>query len=116
MVVQMIQQSGGWSMIRRLKNFDPFKDLSRGTVKVLQICAAVQHDLDNIQMYDNTHCVSIVDGLVFDPNKKHPLPLSKKTLDLCCVGGETFVFHHVSLAYEFIPGNRFKKYMSRLKK
>ena len=100
----------GWSQIPRLKQFNPLKkDPKPGMIKVLQICATLKNHFDEIQYHDNTHCVGLVDGLLFDPNKFQPMKLNEKNLDSCCVGGDECVFHHVSLCYGFVPGKNMKR-------
>jgi hypothetical protein len=37
------------------------------------------------------HVVSIVDDLIFDPNKKFALPLNEENLHRCCGNDNTFV-------------------------
>lgn len=103
----------GWSQIPRLKHFNPLDDRTPGTIKVLQICSTLKGHFDEIKYHDNTHCVSMVDSLLFDPNKYEPIPLNKTNLDSCCVGDE-WVFHHVSIAYEFIPGKKMKRKTSSI--
>ena len=109
-----MKELGGWEVTRK-KNFNPMEDDNPSIMKVLQICA-VPIDYFHIKKYqDNLHCIGIVDGLIFDPNKHSPLPLTKSNLDLCCVG-EKWVFHHVSLCYEFIPGRNVQTILIRYKR
>ena len=103
----------GWSRIGRLFNFDPLNDPNPSTIKALQICSALKGHYNERKFHDNTHCVTIVDGKLFDPNNFTPIQLNEKNLNLCCVGGNKWVFHHVSITYEYIPGKLFKKQMKR---
>jgi hypothetical protein len=110
----VMKEFGGWQ-VQRKSNFKPLEDDNPSVMKVLQICAVpIQHY--DVKMYqDNNHCIGIADGLIFDPNKHAPLRLSKPNLDLCCVG-DVWVFHHVSLCYEFIPGKIVQTIIAKYKR
>ena len=56
--------------------------------------------------WDNTHAIAMFDNLIFDANQNKPLPLSEENIDLCLTGGPTYVYHHVSKGYVFIPHDR----------
>lgn len=88
--------------IHKITNFQPSKDTTPGNIKILQICSALVAHFNDITYQDNTHCISIVDNLIFDPNKKKPIPLTEHNLNSCCLGGDEWVFHHVSKTYEII--------------
>ena len=103
----------GWSQISRLYNFDPIEDPRPHTIKALQICSALKGYYNDSKYHDNTHCVAIVNGMLFDSNNIKPIKLSRQNLDLCCVGGDMWVFHHISITYEFVPGKSLKKQMKR---
>lgn len=105
----------GWSIFRK-KKFNPLKDESPSTIKILQLCATVRSDFHNHKYHDNTHCVTTVDGLIFDSNKEGPIQLSRSNLDSCCVGGDLYVLHHISKAYELVPSSKLKKNMTRKRK
>ena len=84
-------------------------------MKVLQICSAPRGiHYHNPKFHDNTHCVTIVNNLLFDPNKHFAIPLTKSNLDSCCVDDHNkCLFHHVSMTFEFVPGVHMKKNMKR---
>ena len=110
----IMKRLGGWQVFRK-KNFNPMEDDDPSIMKVIQICA-VPIDYFHVKKYqDNLHCVGLVDGLIFDPNKHVPLLLNPSNLDLCCVG-EKWVFHHVSLCYEFIPSVHVQKIINNYKR
>jgi hypothetical protein len=64
-----------------------------------------------IQMQDSgedcTHSVAITDGLIFDANQTHALPLTKEYLDHCCLGDSTF--KSIVEGFELKPGTPSKK-------
>ena len=101
-----IKEFGGWE-VHRKTNFNPLQDDDPSTIKVLQICTVPIHHHHMKKYQDNNHCIGVTDELIFDSNKHSPMPLNKFNLDLCCVG-DAWVFHHVSLCYEFIPGRNVK--------
>ena len=80
------------------------EDDNPSIMKVLQICD-VPIDYFHIKKYqDNLHCIGIADGLIFDPNKHSPLPLTKSNLDLCCVSenGSFIMFLYVMNSYPVV--------------
>ena len=104
--VKILRRSDKWSQIRRMKNFDPLDDGDQSTIKIIQLCAAPYDSVyfDNPKYHDNTHTVTIVDGLLFDSNRNGPLRLTKENLnECCCLGGNSWVLHHISITYEFVP-------------
>ena len=42
--------------------------------------------------------------------------LNVENLDMCCLGGSDWIFHHVSSRYEFTPTTKLQTYMNRHKK
>ena len=56
---------------------------------------------------DNTHVVGIAGDWIFDSNRHHALPLSKESLDACCIGRATF--SHASYAVRLVPGKKMLK-------
>ena len=66
----------------------------------------MQPGLDG-EFYDNSHVVAIVGRdvgrRIFDSNQHKPLPLSRDSLDACCLGPTTF---HVSYAMRFVPSKK----------
>ena len=86
--------------------FDPIEFGIFPALFFLQICAVDT----SLKCFDNSHAICICSGFIFDANHKHPLPLNKHNLDRCCVGGTSWVFHHVSRGVAFIPGKKLKKF------
>ena len=78
-----------------------------GKLYVLQIAAQLNG------VIDNTHSISIYNGKIYDYNHKLPLPLSKESIDSCCVGDD-WKFSHVSRVYSFVPGIKMKKKLDLL--
>ena len=88
-----VEQSSPWGeCIKAFLNCLGFIKLKHGSLKnpcdsnpdyiyLLQITS--EHDDGST---DNSHCVVIYDGQVFDINHEDPLPLTK--IDLCCVGSD----------------------------
>jgi len=86
--------------------FDPIEFGAFPTLFLLQICAIET----SLKCFDNYHAICICSGLIFDANHEHPLPLNKHNLDKCCVGGDSWVYHHVSRGVAFIPGKNLTKF------
>ena len=108
---------GGWSEVRHLGgNFNPMDDPTPENIKIIQLCSAPITHYDNEEYHDNTHCIVIVDNLIFDSNQHSPLMLTKYNLNMCCLGGGMWVFHHVSRGYEFIPSSKLQRKMNKNKK
>ena len=89
--------------------FDPIEFGKFPTLFFLQICAFDA----SLHCFDNGHAIAICSGFIFDANHEHPLPLNKHNLDSCCVGGTSWVFHHVSRGVAFIPGKRLENLFYR---
>ena len=62
--------------------------------------------------FDNTHCVSLYNNLIFDINHIDPLPLSKTNLDLCCLG-DKWKFHHISKCQIFQPHKKTYRFIQK---
>lgn len=98
-------------LVRRLKGFCQKKPncreftnniLDLGQQKHLFVIQLSSISLTNRSL-DNLHAICVFDGLIFDANAKNPLPLTRKNLDKCCLGGADWVFDHVSRVREFAP-------------
>ena len=86
--------------------FDPIEFGKFPALFFLQICSVEA----SLKCFDNGHAIAICSGFIFDANHEHPLPLNKHNLDSCCLGGPSWVFHHVSRGVAFIPGKRLRKF------
>lgn len=104
-VIDLLGRTGKFE-IRRLKKFSPLSDPNPSVIKVLQICSVHRDHYHEERYRDNSHCITIVDHLVFDPNKDSSISLTLDNLHTCCLGGDEWVFHHVSMTYSFLPGKR----------
>ena len=115
--VNTFYNAGGWSKINRLGgDFNPLQDPTPGNIKLIQLCSSLVTHFDNEDYHDNTHCIVIVDKLIFDSNQHSPLDLTECNLNMCCLGGDGWVFHHVSRGYEFIPSSKLQRQMNKNKK
>ena len=83
----------------KLNNFDPLFPKDQYVLYLVQIAAINTTNKD----IDNTHAICIFGNLIFDVNHVHPLMLNKQNLDNCCLGGDSWVFHHVSKLAVFSP-------------
>jgi len=78
---------------------DPVKNVNRYNLYLLQICS-----IDTSYGYvDNTHAICIFDNQIFDANHDTSLDLNEANLNECCLGGDSWVFKHVSRGKEFTP-------------
>lgn len=115
--VDTFHNVGGWSEVGRLGgNFNPMDDPTPENIKIIQLCSSPITHYDDEDYHDNTHCIVIVDNLIFDSNQHSPLILTKYNLNMCCLGGDMWVFHHVSRGYEFIPSSKLQRKMNKNKK
>jgi len=85
---------------RSLFGFDPVK-CEKESLYVLQISSTNVNTFNDHLTWDNTHVLCVYGGLIFDANMQGPLELTENNIDLCCVGGDEFIFHHVSRAHRF---------------
>ena len=98
------------------KPFCPLSDPTPGNIKLLQIASAPRGSNFNVDKFiDNSHCISIVDNMIFDSNKNQPIKLTRDNLNSCCLGGDRFHYHHVSRGVEFIPSKSMKRVLKKLK-
>ena len=97
--VDMMVAFGGFAgdKTKQLTNFDPLADRSPHPT-IVQLSDSNR---------DNRHAVAIAGEWIFDSNKHHALPLSKESLDACCLGRATF--SHVSYAVRLVPSKKLLK-------
>jgi hypothetical protein len=95
--VQLLRDQGGWAETICLSNFDPLADSSENPT-IVQLSDSSG---------DNTHVVGVAGGWIFDSNRHEALPLSRASLDACCLGNATF--SHASYAVRFVPGKKLQK-------
>ena len=87
------------SLKLKLKTFIPLFPTYKYVLYLVQIAAINATNKD----IDNTHAICIFGGLIFDVNHDQPLVLTKQNLDNCCLGGDSWVFDHVSKLAVFSP-------------
>ena len=95
--VLVVDSKGGWSETKRLGNFDPLTDRSPHPT-IVQL---------NASDGDNTHVVGVAGDWIFDSNKPAALPLSRESLDACCLGDA--VFKNASYAVRLVAGTKLKR-------
>ena len=100
-----IYKTGGFTMKKikgdELRNFSL---ITAGMKKILYVVQIQSVDSDTGAI-DNTHAISTFDGKIFDANHADPLPLTRASLDECCLGGDNWIFARTSRVYQFTPGN-----------
>lgn len=89
----------GWST-KFVHGYDPLTHHCEGPV-ITQFMASDGYD---------RHCFVVVGGLIFDGNHTFALPLTKTSMDACCVHAGT-VFAHVQRALHLVPGKRVTELM-----
>ena len=110
-VVNFIRNAKGFTF-KKLSCPDFTKNLLvLGRQKCLFVIQISAVNLTDYKDTDNLHAISVFNGLIFDANHEHPLPLTKDNLDECCLGGPLWVFHHVSRVRQFIPTAKTAKYI-----
>ena len=95
--VDVLVAFGGWAETKELTNFDPLAERSPHPT-IVQVCAS-----DG----DNTHIVALAGDWIFDSNLHSALPLSKESLDACCLG--LAAFSHASYSVRLVPGKKLKR-------
>ena len=104
--IDFLTRSKGFSRLKlKITNFDPLFPRRKDVLYLVQICSINTTNED----IDNTHAICIFGGLIFDVNHIHPLKLDKQNLDNCCLGGDSWVFHHVSKLAAFSPARKLLK-------
>ena len=103
--VQLLSDNGGWGATNRLRaDFlnDPISLPPNQNPVIVQLSDSYRN---------NKYCVGIAGDCdcnwIFDSNKHDKLPLTKESLDSCCIGDATF--SHVSYAVQFVPGKKLKR-------
>ena len=88
---------------KSLKVFNPLIDTEHNKLYLIQLSSVFIGCVDSNKSKDNTHSISIFNGIIFDNNISTQLPLTKVNLDKCCVGGSSYVFQRCSRVVEFTP-------------
>ena len=98
--IHFLTRNKGFKRLKwKLKNFNPLFPTDQYVLYLVQIAAINTTNKD----IDNTHAICIFGGLIFDVNHAQPLVLDKQNLDNCCLGGDSWVFDHVSKLAVFSP-------------
>lgn len=93
------------------KTFNPVTDTEPNTLYLIQITSRFIGDVKSNRSTDNSHCISVFNNLIFDHNIQNPLPLTKISLNKCCVGGTSYVFYHCSRVVKFTPLEQTKRFI-----
>ena len=86
-------------------SFNPLRDVQRKRLYLIQIRAKNTHTGNT----DNFHAISIFDNLIFDVNIQDPLPLTRDSLNRCCLGDDSWVYDASVRVAMFIPTERISR-------
>lgn len=90
------------------KSFDPYR-LEDNILYLFQLCATHVHT----EKRDNTHAICVYNSLIYDANMSVPLDYNVANLNACCLGGEIWVFHHMSRIVTFTPTLNVNKFIAK---
>ncbi|MBM94221.1 MAG: hypothetical protein CMF51_05690 [Legionellales bacterium] len=100
---EAVVSMGGFQVTKRNEDFNPFSDPRPDVIKLVQVTETNM---------ENSHCIAIVDHMIFDANKKGPMPLTPVNLHRVCLGFPKFLYLR-SASTSFIPGKRVQRYMDK---
>ena len=98
-VIKIFRGQGGFEKSQKLRSpGDKIFNLDRDNMYLVQLCGIHRTS----QEIDNTHTVVIFNGFIFDMNQRRPNQLTRANLNTSILGGDDWIFHRVSSAFEFI--------------
>lgn len=108
MSVTAFAKCRGFHPIKSKGSFNIIEDTVPDHVYLVQISARFKNS------FDNSHCIVVYNGKIFDINHSKPLSLTRDNLDLCCVG-DGWMFSHISRKMMFLPTKDMKQALNTCK-